>query len=136
MRQGNPSTALKAACLLFLSIAVLGGVPVRAQGGSADFCDDASYDNDTPQTTGLFTDLRRGSQITADYARCQLNLTGSVGSASDMWVTLLQPPGQAVPKFSCVNINADVVIHRFDNRKGIGFVANYDSATGRGLFFA
>jgi hypothetical protein len=103
--------------------------------GSADFCDATSYDNATAQTKGLFTDLRRGSGINADYGNCLLNLTGSTGAAGDMWITMLNAPDDPPPPtFGCVSIDATVTIHRFDNRKAVGFVTNYDSATRKGLF--
>ena len=103
--------------------------------GVASFCDVTSYDNATVQTKGLFTDLRRGSGINADYGNCLLNLTGSVGAAGDMWITMLNAPDdQPPPTFSCVSIDATVTIRKFDNRKAVGFVANYDPVTRKGLF--
>ena len=86
---------------------------------------------------GLFTDLRRGRGINADYDNCVLNITGSAGSAGDMWITLLDAPGDPTPPptFDCVFIAAIVNIHRFDNRKAVGFVTNYDTETNTGLFF-
>ena len=101
--------------------------------GLAEFCDATSYDNAAAQTTGLFTDLRNGSRI--DAGNCVLQLGGSAGSAGDMWITLLAPPGEASPPtFACVAMDATVVIRKFDNRKAVGFVANYDAATKKGLF--
>ena len=112
-----------------------------AYSGVADFCDPATYDNANPQTTGLFTDLRRGGGIKLDDANCVLNITGSTGSAGDMWITLLDSPGNPTPPptFSCVFMEAPIFIHRFDNRKAIGFVSNVqpgvDPGTGTGLFW-
>jgi hypothetical protein len=136
--------AFKVVCSLVLSVGMLAFLPgiAAAQGftGSADFCDDTSYDNanpPTPQTTGLFTDLHRGKGINDDYDNCVLNITGSVGSAGDMWITLLDSPGDptAPPTFDCVFMEADVTIHKFDNRKAVGFVTNYDTETNTGLFW-
>ena len=107
----------------------------RGDSGLADFCTATTYDNATPQTKGLFTDLRRGPGINADYGNCVLNVTGSVGAAGDMWITLLNTPGNPTPTtFSCVLIDASVTIQKFDNRKAVGFVTNYDAATQSGLF--
>ena len=112
---------------------------------STDFCDSTQYDNAPTQSTGLFTDLHSGGGINADYTlttiapwgieSCLLNITGSVGSAGDMWITLLGEPGSIAPTFDCVFVGAFVQIHRFDNRKAVGFVFNYDPGTGKGLFW-
>ena len=130
--------ASRVLCSLAFLAGVLAFLPgsAAAQGfsGTADFCDNTSYDNSDPQTTGLFTDLRRGKGINADYPDCELNITGSVGSASDMWITLLGGPGNEPPLFDCVIIEAAVKIYKFDNRKAIGFVFNYDTETDTGLF--
>jgi len=102
--------------------------------GSADFC--TQYDNATTQKFGWFTDLRRGPGINADTDACVLNITGSVGSTEDMWITLLHFPLNpgTDPLFSCVRIRAEVLIKRFDNRKGLGIVTNVDPVTKKGLF--
>jgi len=101
----------------------------------ADFCDAASYDNTATQTKGFFTDLRNGSRINADYRNCALDISGRAGGVGDMWITLIAPPEEALPPtFACVSIDASVVIRKFDNRKAVGFVANYDAATNKGLF--
>jgi hypothetical protein len=113
--------------------------------GPTDFCGPASYDNalvpppasNPGQTTGWFTDLRRGNGINADYPNCQLELTGSVGSAGDMWITMLDSPdgaGGPAPTFDCPVVNAQVLIKKFDNRKGVGFVTHYNPGNGTGLF--
>ena len=123
--------------------------------GNPTFCDPATtfnhlntgYDNTDPQPhgppngRGAWADLRHGSQIFAVYdanpANCLLELIGSVGSAGDMWITLLDPPYylQTEPILGCpTNISAEVRIKKYDNRKAVGFVTNYDAATGKGLF--
>lgn len=135
--------AFKVVCSLVFSIAILAGLPATASAqpvtGAADFCDTGTYDNSPSQTTGLFTDLRRGRGINLDANNCVLNITGSTGSAGDMWITLLGTPGNPTPPtFDCVFMQAPVFIHRFDNRKAIGFVSNVqpgvDPGTGTGLF--
>ena len=135
--------AFKVVCSLVFSIAMLAGLPGTASAqpatGTADFCDAATYDNNSPQTTGLFTDLRRGRGINLDDGNCVLNVTGSIGSAGDMWITLLGTPGNPTPPtFDCVFMSAPVVIHKFNNRKAIGFVSNVqpgvNPGSGTGLF--
>jgi hypothetical protein len=130
--------AFKVVCSLVFSV-MLAGLPgtaaAQATSGSINFCD-GNYDNATPQTSGLFTDIRHGNGINADTKNCVLNITGSAGSAGDMWITLLDAPGGTTPPptFSCVEIEASVKIHQFANRKAVGFVTNYDPGTGKGLF--
>ena len=53
-----------------------------------------------------------------------------------MWITLVAPHWEAAPTFQCVYIEIAVVIHRFDNRKAVGLVSNYDPdpAVHTGLF--
>jgi hypothetical protein len=120
---------------LFTSDKVKVSAAIRLDSGAASFCDATSYDNATVQTRGLFTDLRRGTGIGADYANCLLIFTGSAGASGDMWITMLNSPDDPPPPtFSCVSIDATVTIHKFDNRKAVGFVANYDPATQKGLF--
>ena len=142
---------------LVFSVGMLGLLAGTARAnpvGNPTFCDPATtvnplntgYDNTDPQPHGLngrgaWADLRHGSQIFAVYdanpANCLLELIGSVGSAGDMWITLLDPPYylQTEPILGCpTNINAEVRIKKYDNRKAVGFVTNYDAASGKGLF--
>ena len=130
--------AFKVVCSLVFSIGMLAGLPGTASAqpatGTAHFCDAATYDNASPQTagSGLFTDLRRGRGINLDAPDCVLNITGSVGSAGDMWITLLGTPGNPTPPtFDCVFMSAPVVIHKFNNRKAIGFVSNVQPVQSR-----
>ena len=44
------------------------------------------------------------------------------------------PGNLTPPTFNCVEIEADVMIHKFDNRMAVGFVTNYDTNTNKGLF--
>jgi hypothetical protein len=109
----------------------------RADSRVADFCDGTSYDNAVTQTTGLFTDLRNGAHINADYGNCALAISGRAGGVGDMWITLVAPPEEASPPtYGCVSIDASVTIPKFDNRKAVGFVANYDATTKKGLLLA
>ena len=137
--------AIKVLCALVLSVGMLTGLPGTASAepvsGGVNFCDLGIYDNTNPQPagSGLFTDLRRGGGINLDVASCVLNITGSVGSSGDMWITLLGIPGNPTPPtFDCVYMEAPVSIHRFDNRKAIGFVSNVQPGvvpgSGTGLF--
>ena len=128
--------------LLFLSVAMLivsagvleaSGTPVPPS-GSATFCNPIDYNNSNPQFSGLFTDIRRPLEINADYANCSLDFTGFANNASDMWITLLRAPGSGITPFGSVEVEGDVVIHTFNNRKGIGWVALYSNSTKRGLF--
>ena len=117
--------------LLFLSVAMLivsagvleaGGVPLS--GLITDFC--ASYASE-------FTDIRRGPEINANLGNCNLDFTGTANNASDMWITLLRQ-SCCSHEFGSVEVEANIVIHTFNNRKGIGLVALYDDSTKRGLF--
>lgn len=90
-----------------------------------DFCSPDSYPN-------AFTDIRRGDQINDDYANCTLNLTGSTGSAGDMWITVVDG-AEGTPTPQCVSLTAQVLIKKYDNRKAVGFVTNL-SGGGKGLF--
>ncbi len=127
---------------LFLSVAMLivsagvleaGGVLIPPS-GSANFCSPLDYRNENPQFAGIFTDIRRPTEINADYANCSLNFTGFANNASDMWITLLRAPFSPITTFGDVEIEGDVVIHTFNNRKGIGWVALYNDSTKRGIF--
>ena len=137
--------AIKVVCSLVFSVGMLAGLPGTASAqpatGTADFCDPATYDNTNPQPAGpaCSPTFAVDGGINLDAANCVLNITGSTGSAGDMWITLLGTPGNPTPPtFSCVFMSAPVVIHRFDNRKAIGFVTNVqpgvDPGTGTGLF--
>jgi hypothetical protein len=119
--------------MLIVSAGVLeaGGI---LPSGSLSFCSAIDYDNANPQIGGQFTDIRRGAEINDDYANCSLNFTGFANNASDMWITLLREPCCGIANFGSVEIEANIVIHTFNNRKGIGLVALYNDSTKRGLF--
>jgi hypothetical protein len=131
---------------LFLSVAMLivsagvleaSGSTVPPSGSVTNFCVD--YSNGVPptglpQTFGLFTDIRRNPEINAGPGNCNLNFTGFANNASDMWITLLRAPGSGITTFGNVEVEGNIVIHTFNNRKGIGWVALYNDSTKRGIF--
>ena len=93
------------------------------------------YDNGEPQLTGGYlTDVRRGAEINM-AADCKLSITGSTGSAGDLWITVLGDPTGTPPQRQCWSMEALVLIKKFDNKKAVGFVTNYDTGTKTGLFF-
>jgi hypothetical protein len=140
--QYKARNTFKVFCSLVFSAGMLAVLPGTAVAtippttGTEDFCSSASYDNDDPQATGHFTDRRNGAGINADHGNCVLNLSGSTGSAGDLWITTLHWPGNAGtdPTFQCVEVTAEFLIKTFNNRKGVGIVTHYDPATGKGLF--
>jgi hypothetical protein len=126
-------------CSLVLLVGMLAGLSGTANALPPPppivVCD---YDNSLPpatQTLGLWTDIRRGSDISMTDPPCTLNLNGSTGSAGDLWITGYGAPGVALPTNTCWVLAANVLIKRFDNRKAVGFVTNYDEGTKKGLFF-
>lgn len=66
-----------------------------------------------------------------------LDFTGSAGSTGDTWMAVntdsvsTEPENSTGPEF--FGLEADVLIHRFDNRKGVGLFALYNPDTGKGL---
>ena len=127
--------AFNMVCSVVFSVGMMAAMPgtAVAQQYIADFC--ADYDNANPQTTGFWTDVRRGKDINVDND-CFLNFTGQAGAASDMWITTLGEPdsGPEVLPFECIVLEAVVVIHKFDNRKAVGLVFDYDPLGGAGIF--
>jgi hypothetical protein len=118
------------------SVAMLAGLAGTANAIPTTVC---GYDNSEGQPNGVWTDVRRGSDINmvdtlADP--CTLNLTGSTGSAGGLWITLRrESDGGPIDTWQCWAMSASILIKRFDNRKAVGFVTNYDVATKTGLFF-
>ena len=72
-------------------------------------------------------------EINDDYANCTLNLTGLTGSAGDMWITVVDG-AEGGPSLACVELKAQVLIKKFNNRKAVGFVTHYNLGTQKGLF--
>src|SRR5262245_51742026 len=90
------------------------------------------------QYTECFTDVRRGSDINDDNAldlggtrHTALNFTGGAGPAGDTWLTKYTPDGDMkIFDTAALCIQADVLIHTYNNTKGAGLVALLDSAPG------
>jgi hypothetical protein len=63
-----------------------------------------------------------------------LNFTGGAGAAGDTWITVFdttpKTPDQTIFMGS-VSLSADVLIHRFNNKKGAGLLALYNEGAGR-----
>jgi hypothetical protein len=98
-----------------------------------------NYNFSGTQYTTDFTDVRRGAQINDDGAldlggtgHTALNFTGSAGAAGDTWLTKWTPGGAtAVFGGACTDqvlTGADILIHRFNNRKGAGVVTFLNDA--------
>jgi hypothetical protein len=101
--------------------------------GSASATLTGDYNFRDAQHTTYFTDVRRGAQINDDGAldlggtgHTALNFTGSAGLAGDTWLTKWTPGGRIVVfGGECTDqvlTSADILIHRFNNRKGAGVV--------------
>jgi len=78
-----------------------------------------------------FTDVRRGADINDNDAldlggtgHTALNFTGGAGPAGDTWLTKFTPNG-GTRIFNAANLcmQADVLIHTYNNAKGAGLVA-------------
>jgi len=100
----------------------LNGLSLTAAEGSValPFCFNFSSES---QYVDNFTDILRSTDIDAgtDLAgdnHPSLNITGQTGSGGSTWATMV-----AGPSVANVLLRADVLIHRFDNRKGVGFLA-------------
>ena len=88
------------------------------------------------QYTACFTDVRRGADINDDGApdlggtgHTALNFTGGAGPVGDTWVTKWTPNG-GTQLCIAAQIEADVLIHTYNNTKGAGLVALLDPAPG------
>src|SRR5262249_2460833 len=88
------------------------------------------------QYTGCFTDVRRGPDINDDgvpdlggTGHTALNFTGGAGPAGDTWLTKYTPGG-STRICSSLFLQADVLIHTYNNTKGAGLVALLDAAPG------
>ncbi|HKB40773.1 MAG TPA: hypothetical protein VKD72_30385 [Gemmataceae bacterium] len=83
-----------------------------------------------------FTDVRRGPDINDNgvpdlggTGNAALNFTGGAGPAGDTWLTKFTPDGSTRICRSPF-LQADVLIHTFNNTKGAGVVGLLDSAPG------
>jgi len=94
------------------------------------------YDFADTQYADDFTDVRRGALINGggpDLGRTghtALNFTGGVGTAGDTWLTKWTPGGApGIFNGRCSTaVAANVLIHAFNNRKGVGLVALLNDA--------
>src|SRR5262245_6250198 len=82
------------------------------------------------QYTTCFTDVRRGADINDDGApdlggtgHTALNFTGGAGPAGDTWLTKFTPNGTTVICGFPTQLQADVLIHTYNNTKGAGLAA-------------
>ena len=95
------------------------------------------YDFGGTQYTDDFTDLRRGPNINSDGVHdvngtehSALNFTGRAGTGVDTWLTKWTPGGSpGVFNGRCgTSVFANLLIHPFNNRKGVGLVALLNDA--------
>src|SRR5262245_58278748 len=91
------------------------------------------------QYTNCFTDVRGGADINDNNAldlggtgHTALNFTGGAGPAGDTWLTKYTPSGatRIFDGRDGVCMQAEVLIHTYNNAKGAGLVALLDSAPG------
>ena len=106
---------------------------------SASFSDPVKFTDN--QYTECFTDVRRGADINDNNApdlggtgHTALNFTGGAGPAGNTWLTKFTPNGSTLICAAAlplgIAVQADVLIHTFNNTKGAGLVALLDSAPG------
>ena len=85
-----------------------------------------------------FRDVRRPNDINVGpdlggTGHTAVNFTGSVGAAGDTWITVYdETPGTSdQTNFTgSINLSADVLSHRVNNKKGGGLLALYDEVNG------
>jgi hypothetical protein len=86
-----------------------------------------------------FRDVRRPPDINqgADLGGTghqAINFTGSSGSAGDTWITVYDatPADDTVKNtYGSIILSADVLIHRYSNKKGAGLLALFNEGTGQ-----
>jgi hypothetical protein len=59
-----------------------------------------------------------------------LNITGHTGSGGSTWATVLNQGPIPIEIFFGLSLSADILIHRFDNSKGVGLLALAFALTG------
>jgi hypothetical protein len=93
----------------------------------------------TPPLTD-FRDVRRPPDINVGLdlggtGHTAMNFTGSTGSGGDTWITVYDatPADDTVKNTfgSLPFLSADVLIHRFNNKKGAGLLALFNEGTGQ-----
>jgi hypothetical protein len=91
-----------------------------------------------------FRDVRRGNDINPGTeppnSHPALKFTGATGAAGDTWITVLDegpgtPAEDTVFTDLCLVMSADIIIHPFNNTKGVGLLAlfNEEDAGDKGL---
>src|SRR5262245_48260905 len=118
------------------AIALLATLGFTGSAGAAVDCSAIVNFGDS-QYTACFTDVRRGSDINDDNApdlggtgHTALNFTGGAGTAGDTWLTKFTPNGGTKICESHTQLQADVLIHTYNNAKGAGLVALLNFAPG------
>jgi hypothetical protein len=81
-----------------------------------------------------FDDLRRSADIDAGWdlggtGHWALNFTGWTGSAGDAWMSVVSR--DLKPELPFFSLSADVLIHKFNNKKGAGLLALYNEGAGK-----
>jgi len=82
-----------------------------------------------------FRGVRRSNEINKGPDHCgtghqSINFTGQTGSAGDAWITVYDPAGDGIPVFSSVSLSADIMLQKFNNKKGAGLLALFNEAPG------
>jgi len=99
-----------------------------------------AFDFSGTQYADCFRAVQRGEQIAAELDvggtnHDSLVFTGSAGSGGGTWLTVYDntptTPAPA-PTFGTQTLCADVLVHRFNNRKGAGVVALLNEGEGKG----
>ena len=114
---------------LLMLVGVVGAASAQVFTGFYDFAES--------QYTDDFTGVRRGAKINGGgldlggTGHNALNFTGQAGPAGATWLTKWTPGGDtATFNGRCsIGIAANLLTHRFNNRKGAGLVALLNDAT-------
>src|SRR5215813_6685620 len=120
----------------FWAIALLSTLGFTGMAGANGLCPTGTLNFSDNQYTECFTDVRRGPDINDNNApdlggtgHTALNFTGGAGPAGDTWLTKYTPNGGTRICRGAI-VNADVLIHTYNNTKGAGLVALLDAAPG------
>src|SRR5262245_26837808 len=120
------------------AIAMLATLGFAVTAGAAVDCS-ATLNFSDSQYTACFTDVRRGADINDNNApdlggtgHTALNFTGGAGPAGDTWLTKIPPNGGTLicEGAGVIFVEADVLIHTFNNTKGAGLVSLLNFAPG------
>lgn len=86
-----------------------------------------------------FREVRRGNDINPGTeppnAHPALKFTGASGAAGDTWITVLDEGPETSAEDTvftdlCLVLSADIIIHPFNNTKGVGLLALFNEGTG------